>query len=59
MSAKSNLDTKLAEYEAKFNDCFPLFAMRGAEEAEVVGIIENCLKNGTPYEPEYDENTDY
>lgn len=59
MSTKSNLNTKLTEYEAKFNDCFPLFAMRSAEEDEIIKVIDACLESGMPYEPEYDENTDY
>ncbi|MEG1083970.1 MAG: hypothetical protein RSE04_05970 [Hydrogenoanaerobacterium sp.] len=59
MKNNSKLDTKLTEYDVKFNDCFPLYAMRNAEEDEIINVIDACLESGKPYAPQYDDNADY
>lgn len=54
----ANLENKLAEYEAKFNEIFPVFQAPD-DEKEVIAIIDNAIKAGKPYEPEFEEDAIY
>lgn len=55
----NEFEGKLMEYSDRFNDSFPVFAMRGAEEEEIIAAIEVCLQSGKPYAPGYDPDADY
>lgn len=55
---KVNLENKLSEYEAKFNEIFPVFQAPD-DEKEVIAIIDNAIKTGKPYEPEIEDGVIY
>jgi len=52
----SKLDELIKEYIRVFKENFPVFLMPSAPEAEIIKIIEKCLKDGLPYKPEYEKN---
>lgn len=49
----------LEEYRRIFNDQFPLMLVRGMGDADIIKIIEGCLKSGKPYEPDLEEGCLY
>jgi hypothetical protein len=53
------LDKVLSEYAEKFEDNFPLFYVRGMEESKIIELVKQSIKEGVPYEAEYDKNADY
>lgn len=53
------LDKSLEEYQDHFEENFPMMLCRTMEEEEIIEIIEKCLKNDEPYEPELNEEANY
>lgn len=53
------MDELLDKYKAKFKEQFPLMLCRGLADDRVCQIIQECLDNGKPYEPELDPDADY
>lgn len=51
----------LAEmYVEKFGETFPRFGIRKEDSGKKIDdIIEECIKKGKPYEPEYKDEVDY
>jgi hypothetical protein len=47
------------KYREKFDENFPAFEFMGVPDEKVIGIIERCIKNDTPYKTEYDEEKVY
>ncbi len=54
MATKKYLYELLDEYQAKFDDQFPMMALLGYDVDEIVEIIEDCLEKNEPYK--YDED---
>ena len=52
----SKLNELIKEYVRVFKQNFPIFLISSAPESEIIMIIEKCLKEGSPYKPEYDKN---
>ena len=46
------------EYEAKFNENFPFFVVRGTDK-ELSDLIEKCLRDGKPYHVDYKDDELY
>ena len=42
------MDELLLKYRDRFGENFPVFCFMGMDEAEVVGMIMNCLISGIP-----------
>lgn len=53
------MDKYLDMYAEKFNEQFPMMLCRHMTESEIIETIEKCIKEGTPYEPELDEKSNY
>lgn len=53
------MDKHLDMYREKFNEQFPMMLCRHMTEAEIIKTIEKCIKEGTPYEPELDAESNY
>ncbi len=54
MATKKYLYELLDEYQAKFDDQFPMMALLGYDVDEIVENIEDCLKKNEPYKYEED-----
>lgn len=44
------LNELINQYVDRFGENFPIFALRGTPEKEVIAILKQCLQDGTPYE---------
>lgn len=44
------LEQALEKYADRFGMNFPIMAMRGTPEAEIIKLIETALNTGVPYE---------
>ena len=53
------LDELLNKYAEQFDDNFPIFAVRGKNEDEIIKIIQKCLDENKPFEPKYLDGVDY
>lgn len=53
------LDRLLEEYQDHFEENFPLMLCRTMEDEEIIEIIEKCLEDDEPYEPELNEEANY
>ena len=53
------MEKLLNEYKEKFNDNFPIFLCRSMEEEEIIEIMQKCIDEGKPYEPELEEEANY
>lgn len=53
------MEKALNDYSEKFNENFPMFLFRSADEDEVVKIINECITNDKPYEAVLDEESNY
>jgi hypothetical protein len=53
------LEQALDRYREKFDDTFPTFAVMDLNETELVELIEQHIQEGKPYEPNYEDDTDY
>lgn len=53
------LDELLNKYVEQFDDNFPIFAVRGKDEDEIIKIIQKCLDENQPYKAEYLGGVDY
>ena len=51
-------DELLNKYAEQFGEAFPLYMFSGDND-KIIKTIKNCLKNNTPYKPEYEEDVDY
>lgn len=49
----------LNKYKKQFGEEFPLMLFRSVSEEDISEIIEKCLKDGKPYEPNLDDSADY
>ncbi len=46
---KSVIEQALEEYVDLFGQNFPIMAMRGTPEAEIIDLINTALNSGVPY----------
>lgn len=54
------MDEYLIKYRDLFGENFPYFAVRRAgSETEIIEIIKHCIETKTPYNADYEEDTDY
>ena len=53
------LDELLNKYAEQFDDNFPIFAVRGKNEDEIIKIIQKCLDENKHFEPKYLDGVDY
>ena len=44
------LDEKLKEYASRFGQNFPVFFFRNKSEAEIIDLVEECLKQNRPFQ---------
>ncbi len=44
------LDEKLKEYADRFGQNFPVFFFRNKSEAEIIDLVEECLKQNRPFQ---------
>lgn len=54
----SELDKLLDEYFEKFDERFPL-AMVQMPDDYIIKFVKQCIKDGKPYEPEYEDGVYY
>lgn len=52
-----NIDKLLNAYVEKFNDTFPVKFVLMSEE-ELCATIQECIDTNTPYELDYDKDSD-
>ncbi len=52
----SELTKKLYEYADTFNENFPTFLYATATPAEIISVIDECIKNGKPIKADYNGN---
>lgn len=43
------MDKELKRYEEKFGEQFPLMLCRGCDDDEIMEIIDQCIRDNTPY----------
>lgn len=53
------LDELLEKYQEHFEENFPIMLCRTMENEEIIKIIEKCLEDDEPYEPELNEEANY
>lgn len=53
------MDELLIKYVDAFGENFPLFMCMGIDDEKIMKIIEDCLKDGVPYEVKQKENAVY
>lgn len=53
------MDELLFKYADAFDENFPMYLFRTADENEVSAIIQKCLDDGVPYEADFDEDMKY
>ena len=53
------LDKLLDEYQEHFEENFPMMLCRTMDDEEIIEIIEKCLENDEPYEPELENDAYY
>ncbi len=46
------LELLLLQYREMFGEDFPLLALEGRQEIEVINILYDCVQNNLPYDPE-------
>lgn len=46
------MDEKLDEYKELFGEPFPLMLVMGMGNDEIIKIIQRCIENGEPYDPD-------
>ena len=52
-------DKLIDEYQERFEENFPLMLCRHMEEDEIIEIIQKCLDDDEPYDPELDPEASY
>ena len=52
-------DKMLDKYQERFEENFPLMLCRHMEEDEIIEIIQKCLDDDEPYDPELDPDANY
>ena len=52
------MDELLLKYADRFGENFPTFFFRGTPEEEMMGIIQQCLDDGVPFDAEAFDSTD-
>lgn len=55
----SKLEEKLLAYVLRFGDNFPVYAMRGAEDTEIIDAIDGCLLSDKPFVAGYEDDVCY
>ena len=53
------MDELLDKYQAKFDDQFPLMLCRSKSDEDICKIIQQCLDDGSPYNPALDPEANY
>lgn len=53
------MDELLFKYADAFDENFPMYLFRTADEKEINAIIQKCLDDGVPYEADIKENMKY
>ena len=46
------LDEAMGKYKERFDDQFPLYCAMGLDDEEIIEEIEECLREGKPFEPD-------
>lgn len=46
------MEKLIDDYLEKFGEQFPIMLLRGVSEEELKAIIQKCIDEGKPYEPE-------
>ena len=54
-----NMDELLFKYADAFDENFPMFLFRSADEDEVKTIIQKCLDDGVPYDADVKDDMKY
>lgn len=44
------MDEKLNQYAEHFGENFPIFIVNNLTDDELIGIIDDCIKNNKPYD---------
>lgn len=44
------LDEAMKKYRERFGEQFPLYCTMGMDDGEIVDVIEECLREGEPFE---------
>lgn len=53
------MDALLDKYESQFGECFPLMLCKSISDEAICQIIQQCLDDNEPYNPETDPEADY
>lgn len=54
------LNEWLQKYRDRFDENLPVFMLRGKTDDELIELVKQCLKSGTPYVPDDpDSGIDY
>lgn len=56
---KMKLDAQLNRYTEQFDDNFPIFAVRGMDEDEIIKIVQKCLDENKPFITDCPDGVDY
>ena len=59
VNTMDELDRLLDDYQEHFEENFPMMLCRTMEDEEIIEIIEKCLENDEPYEPELEDDACY
>ena len=54
-----NLEELLNEYRDRFGENFPVMLFRGTPEGDLIQMIQKCLSDDKPFEPDLDDMADY
>ena len=53
------MDELLDKYAEKFGENFPIYAMMGESENEIMEIVQRGLDEGKPFNPKINKNAYY
>lgn len=54
------IEKTIEEYCEKFNvSGFAIAALSGRSDEEIERVLRNCIERNEPFEPEYDDDSDY
>ena len=53
------MDVLLDKYKEHFGECFPLMLCMGMDEEDILQVIQKCLGDDKPYDPDIDPDNMY
>lgn len=53
------MDALLEKYQTQFKQQFPLMLCRHMSEDEICKVVQQCLDDNKPYEPDLDPDANY